>query len=464
MEVQLFGAAKEVTGSCYSLTTKDQKKILIDCGMFQGHKDKVKENYDDFGFNPADYTALLLTHAHLDHCGRIPKLIKEGFRGKIYAIDAAKDLALVILLDAAKVAAEDTNHKNWLRAKEGLSPRKPIYDELDVKRTMKHFEAVHYDKDIVITKNITARFYDAGHILGASSIQLRIKEDGKTKLVVFSGDLGQENAVLVKNIEPITKADYVFIESTYGDRLHPPIEERKKKFISIVNETYNRGGKLMIPSFAVERVQELLFYIGEFMHDGLIPKMKVFLDSPMAIRATEVFEKYMPYYNSNVEQSMKTRRDPFKFPELIYTSTVDESKAINHVTEPCIIIAGNGMCSAGRIKQHIKLNIGDEKNTLMLIGYQAEGTLGYWIKKGEKQIILLGTKVDINAHIEFIEGFSAHADCCDLMSWLKNFSPKPKKVFVCHGEEEQSKAFAERINEEGFESYIPSQREELKLD
>ena len=298
MEVQLFGAAKEVTGSCYSLETKDHKKILIDCGMFQGHKDKVKENYDSFGFDPSEYSALLLTHAHLDHCGRIPKLVKEGFKGKIYAIDAAKDLALVILMDAAKVAAEDTSHKNWMRAKDGLPPRKPIYDEHDVLKTMKYFVAVSYDKEIMINKNIIAKFYDAGHILGASSIQLRVTEGDKTSFVVFSGDIGQKDAVLVKSIEPITKADYVFMESTYGKQLHPPIEERKKEFIRIVNETYKRGGKLMIPSFTIERAQELLFYIGEFMEDGLIPRMKVFLDSPMAIKATEVFERYKPYYNS----------------------------------------------------------------------------------------------------------------------------------------------------------------------
>jgi len=464
MEVQLFGAAKEVTGSCYSLTTKKNEKILIDCGMFQGHKDKVRENYDDFGFNPADYNALLLTHAHLDHCGRIPKLIKEGFKGKIYATNAAKDLAFVILMDAAKLAAEDTEHKNWMRAKEGLPPRKPIYNEGDVKETMKHFVAVDYDKEVAITDNITATFYNAGHILGASSIQLKIKEGGKTSLVVFSGDLGQENAVLVKNIEPIKKADYVFVESTYGNKLHPPIEERKKEFIRIVNEAYKSGGKLMIPSFAVERVQELLFYIGEFMQDGLIPKMKVFLDSPMAIKATAVFEKYKPEYNSVVEQSMKRRADPFKFPQLIFTQTAKESKTINSITGPCIIIAGNGMCSAGRIKQHIKLNIGSEKNTLMLIGYQAEGTLGYWLKHGVEQAILLGTKIDIKAKIEFIEGFSAHADYNDLKKWLNNFSPKPKKVFVCHGEDEQSASFAENIHKDGFDSYVPSQRELLELD
>ena len=464
MEVQLFGAAKEVTGSCYSLTTKDHKKILIDCGMFQGHKDKVKENYDDFGFDPSEYSALLLTHAHLDHCGRIPKLVKEGFKGKIYAIDAAKDLALVIMLDAAKVAAEDTAHKNWLRKQEGLPPRKPIYDEHDVLKTMKYFVSVNYDKEVMINKNITAKFYDAGHILGASSIQLKITEGDKTSFVVFSGDIGQENAVLVKNIEPITKADYVFIESTYGDRRHPPIEDRKKEFIRIVNEAYKRGGKLMIPSFTVERAQELLFYLGEFMEDGLIPRMKVYLDSPMAIKATEIFEKYKPYYNSKVEQCMKRRADPFKFPELILTSTVEESKAINSEKGPFIIIAGNGMCSAGRIKQHIKMNIGDKKNTLMFIGYQAEGTLGYWIKKGEKQAILLGTKIDVNAKIEFIEGFSAHADYTDLIRWLDNYDPKPKKVFICHGEEEQSMAFSERISKSGFDTYVPSQREKLELD
>jgi metallo-beta-lactamase family protein len=459
MEVQLFGAAKEVTGSCYSLTSGGDS-ILIDCGMFQGSKDNVRRNYEDFVFEPRKYKALLLTHAHLDHCGRIPKLVKDGFKGKIYCTNATRELAFIIMTDAAKIAAEDTKHENKRRAEEGLAPRKPLYNDADVEKAMKLFITIKYDQNVHITKNFAAMYYDAGHILGAASIQIKTR-DGK--ITAFSGDLGQADAILIKNAEPITEAKDVFIESTYGDRLHPPVEKRKQEFLRIINETYKRGGKLMIPSFTIERAQEILYYLGEFMHENLIPKIKVYLDSPMAIKATKVFTKYPEYYNDEIKKSLKKRENLFDFPELAKLSTPDESKSINGIKEPCIIIAGNGMCSAGRIKYHIKDKIMDPKNTLMFIGYQAQGTLGYWIKKGEKRIRLLGRVVDVNAKIESIDGFSAHADYKGLISWLKNYSPKPKKVFIVHGEEEQSIAFSKRLDKENFNSYIPTFEEELKL-
>jgi metallo-beta-lactamase family protein len=459
MEVQLFGAAKEVTGSCYSLAAGGDL-ILIDCGMFQGSKDNARKNYEKFDFEPGKYRALLLTHAHLDHCGRIPKLVKNGFRGKIFSTNATKELAYIIMADSAKIAAEDTKHENKRRAKEGLPPRKPIYGVDDVENAMKLFVTVSYGQNVKITKKIVARFYDAGHILGSASIQIKTKGG---KIIAFSGDLGQADAIIIKNAEPITEAENVFIESTYGDRLHPPVEQRKKEFLRIINETYKRGGKLLIPSFTIERAQEILYYLGEFMQDNLIPKMKVYLDSPMAIKASKVFAKYSEYYNETIRKSMKRRKDPFNFPELVNLSTAEQSKSINGIKEPCIIIAGNGMCSAGRIKYHIKDKIMDSRNTLMFIGYQARGTLGYWIKKGEKKIKLLGTEVDVNAKIESIDGFSAHADYNGLISWLKNYSPKPKKVFITHGEEEQSLAFSKRLNGKKFAPYIPSFEEKLEL-
>ncbi|MFH1248769.1 MAG: MBL fold metallo-hydrolase, partial [archaeon] len=409
MEVKILGAAKEVTGSCFSISTKDEK-ILIDCGMFQGSKEIEKLNHDNFEFEPKEYDALLLTHAHLDHCGRIPKLSRYGFKGKIYSTDATRDLAFLIMMDSAKISEEDTQHENKRRAEQGLSKRKPIYNEFDVQNIMKRFVVVEYGQEVKITPNITAKFYDAGHILGSASIQVKVNEGKKTNLLVFSGDMGQEMAVLVKNTEPIPKADYVFIESTYGDRLHPPIEERKRDLIRIINETYRRGGKLMIASFAVERAQEIIYLLGEFMQEGTIPKMKVFLDSPMATRATEIFTKYLQYYNDSIQSSMAKRKDPFNFPELVFTKSVGESKKINGLKEPCIVIAGNGMCTGGRIKHHIINNIQNPKNTLLLVGYQVEGTLGYWLKNGEKKIDLLGENVEVGSRIESIEGFSAHAD------------------------------------------------------
>jgi len=462
MEVKLFGAAKEVTGSCYSIATGNEK-ILIDCGMFQGSKDNSRLNYEDFAFNPRQYDALILTHAHLDHSGRIPQLVKNGFRGRIYCTDATRELAYIILMDSANIAKQDSENENKRRAKEGLPVRKPIYNDIDVRAAMKLFKVIEYGEDIKITKNITARFYDAGHILGAASIQLDVREGSKTTLLAFSGDIGQSEAVLVKNTEPIKDADYTFIESTYGDRLHPPIEDRKTEFLRIINETYKRGGKLMIPSFAVERAQEILYYLNQFKQEKLMPDIDVYLDSPMAQKATEVFTKYPNYFNDQVRKVMKKDKDVFDFPGLKITQNVEQSKAINPITKPIIIIAGNGMCSAGRIKHHIRNNIENPKNTLLFVGYQAEGTLGYWIKKREKLIRLLGTQVQVNSKLEAIDGFSAHADYEELLEWLKNFTRKPKKVFICHGELEQSEAFLKRVEKEGMKAYIPSRGEALKL-
>lgn len=461
MKIDVLGAAKEVTGSSYSLTVEDDK-ILIDCGMFQGGKDMERKNYEKFGFKPREYKALLLTHAHLDHCGRIPLLVKSGFRGKIYSTDATKALAFVIMVDSAKIAEEDTITENKRRAKENLPPRKPIYTLADVNDAMRLFITVKYGENVKVTRNISAKYYDAGHILGSASIQLNINEKGKNKIVVFSGDLGQENSILVRNGTPIQNANYVFMESTYGDRLHEPMDKRKRELIRVINETYKRGGKLMIPSFAVERTQELLYYIGQFMEEGTIPKMPVFLDSPMAIRATDVFKKFMRYFNADVQERFKETNDVFGFPELTLTKTRAESIEINGVSESCIIIAGNGMCSAGRIKHHISNNIEDEKNTLLFVGFQVEGTLGNWIQKGEKRIHLLGKEVEVKAKIESIEGFSAHADKVGLLKWLKNFSSKPK-VFIIHGDEDQQIALSKTLAKEKFESYIPSLNETIEL-
>ncbi len=461
MEVKVLGAAKQVTGSCYSLSTGDEK-ILVDCGMFQGSKESEKLNYEKLEFNPGKYSALLLTHAHLDHCGRIPLLVKSGFKGKIYATDATKALAQIIMLDSAKIAVEDTRNENVRRAKEHLPARKPVYSLGDVRDAMRLFSIVKYDEEIKLTKNISAKLYDAGHILGSSSIQVLINENGKNRSVVFSGDLGQENSILVKNTELIAKADFVFMESTYGDRLHDPQEKRKKELIRVINETYQRGGKIMIPVFAVERTQEILFYLGKFMEDGTIPKMPVFLDSPMAIRSTEVFKKFTSYFNSDVQNRLNKTKDVFGFPNLTITRGRRESMEINTLQKPCIILAGSGMCTAGRIKHHIANNIEDEKNTLLFVGFQVEGTLGYWIKKGEKKINLLGREVAVKSKIESIEGFSGHADKNGLLKWLNNFSTKPK-VFIIHGDADQQIALSKVLEKLKFETYIPSMGEVLEL-
>jgi len=462
MKIKILGAGKTVTGSCYSISSNSDK-ILVDCGMFQGGKDLERLNYEDFSFNPKEYSAMILTHAHLDHCGRIPKLVKYGFRGKIFATDATKELALIIMMDSANIAKKDIENENKRRAKERLPLRKPLYNEEDVKATMKLFSIVPYNETFRVTKNISAKVYNAGHILGAGCIELKAIEDGEEKIVSFSGDLGQKNPVLIKDIDPMVKSDYVFIESTYGDRLHPDILEREKELIRIINETYKKNGKLMIPSFAVERAQEVIYCIGKLQENGQIPKIDVYLDSPMAMKATEVFSKHKEYYNESVLKYIKGKKDAFSYPNLIYTKTTAESKGLNSIKKPCIIIAGNGMCSAGRIKHHIRNSIDNPKNTLLFVGYQAEGTLGYWLKEGEKKIRLLGVEVDVLAKIESIDGFSAHADYKELITWLNYFNNKPKKIFITHGEEAQIDAFSKRIKKLGFNNYAPSMNEEIEI-
>ncbi len=461
MELQFFGASKGVTGSCYSLSTSTAK-ILVDCGMFQGDKDSERLNYEAFSFEPKEYSALLLTHAHLDHCGRIPHLISSGFKGKIYATEATKALAFIVMADAAHIAQEDTEHENKRRAAEGLPARNPLYTMKDVDTAMNLFETVEYDDVVTVAEGVTAKFYDAGHILGASSIQVKAVEGEDKKTIVFSGDLGHHDSILVRSKEKITEADYVLMESTYGDRLHPDIEERKKDLIRVIKETHGKGGKLIIPVFAIERTQEMLYYIGEFMEEGIIPRMPIFLDSPMAIRSTEVFKKYTDYFNQDVQDRLKKTSDVFGFPELKMTMTRRESMEINSIREPCIILAGSGMLTGGRIKHHVVNNMEDENNTLLFVGFQVEGTLGNVIQGGAKKVNLLGKEIEIKGKIETIEGFSAHADKNELKKWLALCSPKPK-VFMIHGDPEQQLALSADLKKDGYDVTIPSLYEKIEL-
>lgn len=462
MEIKIFGAGMVVTGSCYGIHT-DKNKILVDCGMFQGGKDLEKKNYDDFGFDPIEYKAVVLTHAHLDHCGRIPKLVKLGFTGTIYATDATRDLAEVVLLDAANIAAYDTKKENFRREKKGQPKREPLYTEEDVKKALSLFKTVSYDNPTQVTDDINVVYHEAGHILGAASVQLTIQDNEEKKTIAFSGDIGQENPILVKEKQEFDDTDYVFCESTYGDRLHPKVEERKQKLLQVILDTHKKGGILMIPSFAIERTQELLYEINGFVEKNLIPEMNVYLDSPMAIKATEVFKKHPEFYNDELRQLVESGDDPFHFHGLTYTPSVDESKGILNDKKPHIIIAGSGMCTAGRIKHHILNHIGDEKNTILFVGYQAYGTLGYWIRKGEQRIRLLGKQAEVKAKVEDIEGYSGHADYENLLNWLKNMKPKPKKVFLIHGEEDSLKSMSEKVTVLGMDNRIPRMMDIIKL-
>lgn len=463
MKITLNGAAKTVTGSCYNIMA-GADQILVDCGMFQGGKETEALNYKSFDFDPKQIKALLLTHAHLDHCGRIPKIVKDGFKGVIYATAATRDLAFVIMMDSAKVALMDIKYENKRRAEQNLPPREPMYTEDDVKHAIKLFKIVKYHQSFGVTKCISATFYEAGHILGAASILLDVCEKNIKKTIVFSGDIGQLGTPIVRDLEYIKYADYVFVESTYGNRLHPPLIERRNIFLKIIHDTFNKRGKLMIPTFAIERAQEILYDLNEFAEKGLMPKnMPVYIDSPMAIKATEVFKKHPELYNKEVKSVVKNGDDPFNFPKLKYSHSVDDSIKIQKAKESSIIIAGSGMCTGGRIKHHIKNGIENPNNTILFVGYQVYGTLGYWIKKGKNNIRLLGKTKHVNATVESIDSFSGHADYKGLLTWLRSFEPKPKIVYITHGEEKTTIAFSKKVQELGLKTKIPSMQEVISI-
>ncbi len=454
MKLKFCGAAKIVTGSCYHIESKG-KQYLVDCGMFQGRKEITRLNYEKFPFDPRKIDFLFLTHAHIDHSGLIPKLVAQGFKGKILATSATKDLCKIMLEDSAHVQELDIERENRRRLREGLKPRKPLYTEEDAKNSTQYFRTVKYDKLYKVNENIKVRYRDAGHIVGAAIIEVFVEG----KKLVFSGDLGQWGNSIVKNPTLIEDADYVFVESTYGDRLHKDKKLGEEELLKYIQETYKKGGKLMIPSFAIERTQELLYAIHKFHKKKLMPNEKVFLDSPLAIKATRIFRKHTEVYNNEISKD----GDPFNFPGLTFTPKVNDSMQLNNYKEPCVIIAGSGMCTGGRIRHHFKHGIWNPRNTVLFVGYQAEGTLGRYILEGAKRIRMMGIEVLVKAKIAKISSFSAHADYKDLLKWIGGFKEKPKKIFIVHGEERSSSAFKDKLEKRGYVCDIPNIGDVVKL-
>jgi metallo-beta-lactamase family protein len=462
VKLTFCGAAKIVTGSCYLIETKNQK-ILVECGMFQGKKEITRMNYMPFPFKPEEIDMLFLTHAHIDHTGLVPKLVKDGFNGKIYATSATVDLTKALLLDSGGIHESEVKHENKRRLRVGLPPREPLYNKDDAVSTYSHFHRMDYDKKYKINDELEVRFSDAGHILGSAIIELWVKEKmdkpspyltGPVRKIVFSGDLGQWDVPIIKDPTLIDEADYLLVESTYGDRLHEDRKIREQKLLEICKETYNRNGKVMIPTFAVERTQELLYVFKKLLAQNKFPKdMKIFLDSPLAIKITEIFKVHKECYDYN---ALFKNPSPFKFNSLEYTKNVKDSIRLNHYTKPCVIMAGSGMCTAGRIRHHIKHNIWDPKNTLLFVGYQADSTLGRYLLSGEKMVKMMGMELAVEADIRKIDGFSAHADKKELIKWVEGFAKRPRKIFIVHGEPDQQKPFRKRLQKKGFDCVIPN--------
>ena len=474
MKITFLGATRTVTGSNY-LVEAAGKKFLVDCGMWQGKAEFENENFQEFEFNPQDIDFMLLTHAHIDHSGRIPKLYNEGFRNKIYAHKATCDLCALMLPDSGHIQEMESEWKNRKRMRKGEKPRDPLYTAEDAAKCLQIFEPVKYDEIIDITENIHARFNDAGHMLGSSIIELWVDEDGKTTKTVFTGDLGNNDIPLLSSPTMIEDADYLVMESTYGSRLHMRNDEKAEIFLDVVSETLDKQGTVVIPSFAVGRTQEILYEINklkdlkkddeEFRHKyRTLMKAPVYVDSPLAISATEVFRENMDLFDEETQAEISLGDNPLEFPGLKFTMSTEESKALNESSEPSIIISASGMCEVGRIKHHLKHNLWNPNSTILFVGYQAPGTLGYNIVNGAKKVKIFGEEIAVNARVEYIEGYSGHADQEGLMNFIYSFIKKPKHIFIVHGEEESQDVLKEKIEQEaGLPVTIPVFGETFEL-
>lgn len=445
--IQSFGAAETVTGSCHLIQIKQGPKILIDCGMFQGRTEHSSR--DPFGFNPQDIDILLITHAHLDHVGRIPKLVNEGFDGKIIATRATMELAEVVLLDSAKIAEEDykTSLKKARRRGEEENVKEPIYTIEEAKSVFDlTIQYAEYNQVINLTPDVQTTFRNAGHILGSSTIQIDFSEAGEQKTVVFSGDLGNRIDMVMPAPEKVIHANALYLESTYGDRNHRALEASVEEFKTIVKQTLENEGNVIIPSFAIERTQEILVLLKKMHYNKELPNCKIFVDSPMAIKATKIYNQHHHLLNKEAQALYQSDGSVFDFPALEYSITGDDSMRINDEESGCIIIAGSGMCNGGRILHHFKHRLWNPRNSVLFVGYQVIGTLGRMLVDGAEEIRIYREKIKVGANIHMINGFSAHADQSEMLNWMGGFSTLDK-VFLIHGERDKQEVFKQAIEE-----------------
>jgi metallo-beta-lactamase family protein len=468
MEIKLrfLGATQNVTGSRYLLEANGTK-LLIDCGLYQERHFRER-NWEPFTIPPSSIDAVLLTHAHLDHCGLLPKLVREGFRGKIYCTEATAEIAQIVILDSAKIQMEDVEFKrkrHKREEREGPYPIIPLYTIEDAQACFPLFQTLKYNQEITIADGIKTTFCDTGHILGASAIRVEIANQKQKRTILFSGDVGRWNKPILRDPTIFTDADYVLCESTYGDRLHEKSDDIKEKLCEIIQSTQKAGGNIIIPSFAVERSQEVLYYLNELLLEACVPHLITFVDSPMAVHVTEVFNKHPELYDEEMLQRMNDKNSPFSFPGLTMVKSTSQSKAINFIRGTAVIIAGSGMCTGGRIKHHLVNNISRPECTILFVGYQAVGTLGREIVAGAEEVRILGQRYPVKARIVNIGGFSAHADQEELVQWLSGLKKSPKHLFVTHGEPETAKYFSSYLKEKfAWQTSVPEYQEEVVLD
>lgn len=464
VRVTCLGGAGVVTGSSYLVETPGGGKVLVDCGLFQGGRRMESYNWGDWGFDPKAVDALFLTHAHIDHSGRIPKLVKDGFKGRIITSPPSAELSRIMLLDSAHIQEMDAEWQNRKNKRQNRGEVLPLYTTTDAEKSLELFEPQERDRIITLNSGIKARLRNAGHILGSSILELWLGEGDEEVKVVFSGDLGKKEQLIVRDPHEIFAADYLFVESTYGNRLHRNIEESKDELLEAISYAHGNGEKVLIPAFAVERTQEIIYVLAEFQRAGLLPDMPVYLDSPLAIKATEIFRKNKAYYDDEASAIVDKGLDPFNMPNLKFTQSTQESIRINEQAGPAIVIAGNGMCTAGRIKHHLKHNLWRPGASLVIVGFQAHGTTGRRIIEGEKRVRIFRENVAVRAKVFTIGGFSAHGDQADLIGWIGNFVESGPRVFVVHGETAARDMLAAKIGEvHGLAAYVPSFKERLIL-
>ncbi len=469
MKIQFCGASTGVTGSCHLITT-EKHKILLDCGQFQGGKAQDALNYEEFPFDPAEIDFVILSHAHIDHCGRIPLLVKRGFKGDIYCTDATADLLDVMLKDSGYIHEKEAEWKNRKNERAGRAMVEPLYTYNDAVDSLKFVKPVLYDQLVELNEQMKMVFNDAGHILGSAITELWITEDDNVSKLVFSGDLGVMDRPILRNPTIIKKADYVIMETTYGNRLHPKNSMDVKKLMDIIRKTAKRGGTTVIPSFAVGRTQELIYelnrvYDSDSEYHKDFENIMVYVDSPMATTATEVFKKNAQVFDDETKEYIMKGDNPLDFKNLKFTRTSEESMWLNTDNEPKVIISASGMCEAGRIRHHLKHNLWNSKSSIIFVGYQAEGTLGKLLVEGAKEVTLFGEKIQVNAEIYNLEGFSGHADRDGLQAWLKGFQKEPKHIFLVHGEQQAKEDFAETVRKElGYDPIVIKGNSEFVLE
>jgi len=468
MDIRLsfLGAAENVTGSRFLLRANGHK-VLIDCGMHQ-ERELRKRDWDPFPVDPSSIDAVLITHAHLDHCGYLPKLVREGFSGPVYCTRATAEIMQISLLDSAHLQESDAEHKRRRHQREGRKgphPELPLYTVADAERCFELLKPIRCKQDIEVADGLTAEFRDAGHILGSTMIAVDARVNGDTRRILFSGDVGRWDRPILRDPSTFEQADYVLVESTYGNRTHAPVADVDRELERVIKQTVEARGNLIVPSFAIERAQELLYHMSELLDEDRIPHILVFLDSPMAIKVTDVFRNHPELMDEETRAILAEHRSPFDFPSLMAVDSTAHSKALNYLGGTGMIIAGSGMCTGGRIKHHLVNNIERPESTILFVGYQAVGTLGRHIVEGANEVRIFGEKHEVRARIEQIHGFSAHADQNELLRWLSAIQNKPRKVFVVHGEEESTSDFARLISEtNGWDVVVPGYRDEFKLD